>query len=251
MLRSRGASRRGARAKRACSTAETRSGSARESGACGRQDASEASLSCRRRRPRLARSAKRLARSRVHRMVDGVAHAASLLARGAPAGRSPAPAEAGTPALGTSHAAACPTAALSTPPTEAPERAKPAAAEAGKPALEELWAAGSAQPAAWNVPRVGMYASAGAGLRPAGAPRVGLRSGMGYTVSHPMDAAPRQPLGAARQARALRLQDRLASLASCEPRAPGWTRLRPSGSACGAWSLRSRSAGRSARAPSS
>ena len=48
----------------------------------------------------------------------------------------------------------------------------------------------------------------------------GERIGMGYTLSHPMDAATRQPLGAARQARALRLQDRLASLASCGPQAP-------------------------------
>ena len=80
------------------------------------------------------------------------------------------------------------------------------------------------------------------GLRPLGASG-GERTGMGYTVSHPMDAAARQPLGAARQARALRLQDRLASLASCGPRAPVWTRLRPSGFACGACSLRSRSTG--------
>ena len=80
--------------------------------------------------------------------------------------------------------------------------------------------AARAQPAACNVPSMGVYASAGAGLRPAGAPRMGLRHGMGYTFSHPMDAAPRRPLGAARQARALRLQDRLASLASCGPQAP-------------------------------
>ena len=182
--------------------------------------------------------------------------------RGATAGRSPATAEADIPTLGTFHAAGnsldggarqgagCrPRAAdRAFPATRNPQpkrvysprrtRASPAGAPRG---------AGCGRPAAWNVPSVGVYASAVAGLRPAGAPRVGLRGGMGYTFSHPMDAAPRQPLGAARQARALRLQDRLASLASCEPQAPVWTRLRPSGSACGAWSLRSRSAGRGRR----
>ena len=56
---------------------------------------------------------------------------------------------------------------------------------------------------------------------PGGRASGGERSGMGYTVSHPMDAAPRQPRGASRRARALRLQDRLASLASCGPRACG------------------------------
>ena len=135
--------------------------------------------------------------------------------------------------------------------------------------------AGCGWTAAWNVPSAGMYASAGAGLRPAGAPRVGLRFGMGYTVDHPMDAAPRQPLGAARQARALRLQDRLASLASCEPQAPvsrgsalrappaEHGRFAPAPRAAGArldalgaarlavepWALRARSTGHGPRAP--
>ena len=53
-----------------------------------------------------------------------------------------------------------------------------------------------------------------------------------------MDAAP--PFG-------LRLRSMVASLPLRGPRAPVWTRLRPSGFACGAWALRARSTGREAR----
>ena len=228
----------------------------------------------------MARSAKRLARSRVHRMGDGVAHAASLPARGAPAGRSPAPAEAYTPTLGTFHAAG------SSPLTHpsAPERAKPAAAEACSVGYETVHADAAAATMSARPSRVRcdpLRGTSRAGVcTPRRAPgfarrarlvgacdaawatpetirwtrlranRLALRAKRGRSAcrtgslrSRPARPPRRRPIHAPSRF-ASRLRFRLASLAHRGPRAPVWTRLRPSGSACGAWSLRSRSTGR-------
>ena len=173
--------------------------------------------------------------------------------RGATAGRSPAPAEAYIPALGTFHAAVHPQPATRAAPSRRsprpPRRAHPRPGGGGH-------VAGTRNPL-YAGPRRARSSPLRGTLRarvctprrsPGSARRARLVGACDWAWATPSTiriyAAPRQPHGAARQARALRLQDRLASLASCEPRAPVWTRLRPSGSACGAGSLRSRSTGR-------